>query len=143
MLVRLLYASRAAKSVNDAELHAILKQSKAHNPEVGVTGVLCFCFSSGIFIQVLEGGRSAVNKLYNRIAQDPRHSDVELLSYDEIAERHFAGWAMGQVNMNRLNPALLLRYSETARLDPYAVSGKASMSLFNELAATASVVGQG
>jgi hypothetical protein len=143
MLVRLLYASRVAKSVTDAELHAILKTSKAHNPEVGVTGVLCCCMNAGIFMQVLEGGRSAVSTLYNRIARDPRHSEVELLSYEEISERHFAGWAMGQVNMNRLNPALLLRYSETAKLDPYAVSGKASMALFNELAATAAVVGQG
>jgi hypothetical protein len=142
MLVRLLYASRAAETVNDAELHSILRQSKAHNPEVGITGVLCFCFNARVFMQVLEGGRAQVNRLYNRIARDPRHGDVELLSYEEIAERHFAGWAMGQVNMNRLNPALLLRYSETARLDPYAVSGQASMALFNELAATASVVGQ-
>jgi len=45
--------------------------------------------------------------------------------------------------MNRLNPALLLRYSERAVLDPYPVPGKVSMALFNELVATASVVGQG
>ena len=43
----------------------------------GVTGVLCF--SEGIFLQVLEGGRSAVNQLYNRIAADTRHTQVELL----------------------------------------------------------------
>ena len=143
MLVRLLYASRAAESVNADTLHAILKQSKAHNPEVGITGVLCFCFNAGVFMQVLEGGRAQVNRLYNRIARDPRHRDVELLSYEEIGERRFAGWAMGQVNMNRLNPALLLRYSESPVLDPYSVSGSVSMALFNELVATASVVGQG
>jgi hypothetical protein len=39
-----------------------------------------------------------------------------------------------------LNPALLLKYSDTATLDPYAVSGTVSMALFNELVATASVV---
>ena len=143
MLVRLLYASRAAESVNADALHAILKQSKAHNPEVGITGVLCFCFNAGVFMQVLEGGRAQVNRLYNRIARDPRHRDVELLGYEEIGERRFAGWAMGQVNMNRLNPALLLRYSESPVLDPYSVSGSVSMALFNELVATASVVGQG
>ena len=81
-----------------------------------------------------------MSKLYNRIAQDPRHRDVVLLSYAEIEERSFAGWAMGQVNMARLNPALLLKYSESAVLDPYAVSGKVSMALFNELVATASVM---
>ena len=47
---------------------------------------------------------------------------------------------LGQVNMDRLNPALLLKYSATAKLDPYAVSGKVSLALFDELVATASVM---
>lgn len=141
MLVRLLYASRAAAAVDADALAAILKQSKANNPRVGVTGVLCF--SGGIFLQVLEGGRGAVNALYHRIAADPRHAEVVLLNYEEISERRFAGWSMGQVNLARLNPALLLKYSETATLDPYAVSGAVSMALFEELVATASVMGQG
>ena len=118
-----------------------MKKSKANNPKAGVTGVLCF--SEGVFMQVLEGGRNAVNTLYNRIAADARHSEVVLLSYEEISERRFGGWSMGQVNMSRLNPALLLKYSECAKLDPYAVSGKISMALFDELVATAAVMGQG
>jgi hypothetical protein len=136
-----MYASRAVPAVDQEELIAILKKSKVNNPRAGVTGVLCF--SEGIFMQVLEGGRTAVNQLYNRIAADVRHSDVVLLHYDEIDERRFAGWSMGQVNMARLNPALLLKYSECAKLDPYAVSGKVSMALFDELVATAAVMGQG
>ena len=139
MLVRLLYASRAAESVNADALAAIVKRSKEHNPSVGVTGVLCFCTNARIFLQVLEGGRNAVTGLYNRIAQDARHHDLALLSYEEIGERSFASWSMGQVNMNRLNPALVLKYSEGTVLDPYAVSGEASLALFNELVATASI----
>jgi len=140
MLVRLMYASRALPDVNQDALVAILRKSKMNNPSVGVTGVLCF--SEGIFLQALEGGRSAVNALYNRIAADPRHTQVELLNYSEIGERRFAGWSMGQVNISRLNPALLLKYSEKPTLDPYSVSGAVSMSLFEELMATASIVGQ-
>mgnify|MGYP005841481103 CR=1 FL=1 len=140
MLVRLMYASRAADTVDADELHTILRQSKADNPKRGITGVLCF--SGGVFMQVLEGGRGPVNALYNRIVADPRHRDVVLLTYEEIGERRFAGWSMGEVNMQRLNPALLLKYSETATLDPYAVSGAVSMALFEELVATASVMGQ-
>ena len=140
MLVRLMYASRAVPTVNQDELVAILRKSKANNPAIGVTGVLCF--SEGIFLQALEGGRSAVNQLYNRIVSDPRHSQVELLCYEEIGERRFAGWSMGQVNMGRLNPGLLLKYSERPTLDPYSVSGQVSMALFHELMATASIVGQ-
>ena len=140
MLVRLMYASRAAQPVDHDTLLAILRQSKANNPAQGITGLLCY--SDGIFIQVLEGGRGAVNRLYNRIAADPRHTEVVLLSYEEIGERRFASWAMGQVNMSRLNPALLLKYSATAELDPYSVSGKVSLALFDELVATASVMGE-
>lgn len=140
MLVRLMYASRAVPGIDQDELIAILRKSKANNPGLGVTGVLCF--SEGIFLQALEGGRSAVNQLYNRIVADPRHQQVELLCYEEIGERRFAGWSMGQVNMGRLNPGLLLKYSERPTLDPYAVSGQVSMALFHELMATASIVGQ-
>ena len=83
-----------------------------------------------------------MSALYNRITTDPRHREVVLLSYEEVDERRFAVWSMGQVNMSRLNPALLLKYSETATLDPYVVSGKVSLALFDELVATASIMGQ-
>ena len=72
MLVRLMYASRAVPAVDQEELIAILKKSKVNNAKSGVTGALCF--SEGVFIQVLEGGRTAVSKLYNRIASDARHT---------------------------------------------------------------------
>jgi hypothetical protein len=138
MLVRLMYVSRAVPALDHEELLAIVRRSRADNPGLGITGVLCY--SGGIFLQVLEGGRSAVNRLYQRIVADPRHTQVELLAYEEIAERRFAGWAMGQVELSRLNPALLLKYSETATLDPYSVSGAVSLALFDELVATASIV---
>lgn len=140
MLVRLMYASRAVEDIDHDALLAILRKSKANNPALGVTGVLCF--SGGIFLQVLEGGRAGINELYNRIVGDNRHTDVMLLSYEEVGERRFAGWSMGQVNVGRLNPALLLKYSEKAVLDPYAVSGRVSMALLDELVATASIMGQ-
>ncbi|MBL8525532.1 MAG: BLUF domain-containing protein [Betaproteobacteria bacterium] len=140
MLVRLLYASRAIADVSQDELFKILNESKANNPGVGITGVLC---SSGrIYMQVLEGGRAQVSALYNRIASDRRHQDVVILSYEEISERKFVGWSMGLVNLERINPSLLLKYSACATLDPYGVSGKASLAMFDELMATASIMGQ-
>jgi hypothetical protein len=46
---------------------------------------------------------------------------------------------MGQVQMAGLNPALLLKYSASATLDPYAMPGRVSMALFDDLVATASI----
>ena len=142
MLVRLMYASRAGEAVNAEALAAILKRSKDNNAKAGVTGVLCFCTNARIFLQVLEGGRLPVSQLYNRIANDPRHHDVALLRYEEIGERRFAGWSMGQVNMARLNPGLILKYSELGSLDPWSVPGAATGALLDEMIATAAIMGQ-
>ena len=142
MLVRLMYASRATGAVDPDAMQSILRQCKDNNPPLGITGLLCHCNTSAVFMQVLEGGRAAVNRLYLTIAQDPRHTDVMLLSYEEIPERRFAGWAMGQVNLARLNPALLLKYSATPVLDPYSMSGPVSLAMFGELVATASITAE-
>ena len=78
MLVRLLYASRAATPLIASVQDSIMEQSRAHNPEMGITGVLCF--SDDLFIQVLEGGRDAVCELYNTIVRDDRHQNVRILA---------------------------------------------------------------
>jgi hypothetical protein len=137
MLVRLLYASRAVDTRAEA-IEAILVQSRQANAACGITGILCY--GGGVFLQAIEGGRMAVSELYGHIQKDPRHKDVVLLHYEEIAERRFGGWSMGQVNMSKINASLLLKYAEKAELDPYAVSGKVSLALLEELMATASIM---
>lgn len=138
MLVRLLYASRAAAPTSEAEVAAILRQARAYNPPHGITGVLCH--ADGCFVQVLEGERAVVNALFAAIVADPRHREVTLLDYEEIAERRFAGWSMGQVNLARLNPGLVLKYSAQPRLDPFSMSGKALTQLFQDLVGAGVIV---
>jgi hypothetical protein len=139
MLVRLLYASRALDTSAEA-INAILAQSRQYNPTCGITGILCY--GGGIFLQAIEGGRMPVSELYGHIQRDPRHKDVALLHYEEISERRFGGWTMGQVNLLKLNHAVLLKYSEKPELDPYSVSGKVSLALLEELMATAAIIGR-
>ena len=139
MLVRLLYASRAVDTSEEA-IDSILAQSRQSNPLCGITGILCY--GGGIFLQAIEGGRMAVSDLFSHIQKDVRHKDVVLLHYEEIAERRFGGWTMGQVNMSRINASILLKYAEKPELDPYSVSGKVSLALLEELMATASIMGR-
>lgn len=141
MLVRLLYASRPTDKNTAASVEAIVAKSRTYNPEHGITGILCH--SGDIFMQVLEGGREAVNQLYNTLITDPRHRDVIVLQYEEVTERRFSGWTMGQVDLNKVNLSVVLKYSEKAVLDPYAVSGKVSAAMIEELMLTASVAARG
>ena len=60
----------------------------------------------------------------------------------ETAERRFAGWTMGLVNLERINPSIVLKFSEKPVPDPFSVSGRASLALLEELIATASIIGR-
>ena len=138
MLVRCLYASRAKKPVRSEIFEEILEESRRNNAAKGITGLLCF--TRDLFVQVLEGGRDEVCELYNAIVRDARHEDVRLLVYEEIAERQFPGWTMGQVNIDGVNPALLLKYSEKAELNPFLAPGQATMALLAELAKCGAII---
>lgn len=138
MLVRLLYASRAIAPLVASIQDSILEQSRARNPKLGITGILCY--SDDLFIQVLEGGRDEVCELYNTIVRDDRHQHVRILSFEEIRERRFGSWTMGQVNLAKVNPSLLLKYAERPALSPFDCSGQATMALLEELIATSLVV---
>lgn len=140
MLVRLLYVSRAVNKDSGKAIESILESSRVHNVSRGITGVLCY--GGGVFLQAIEGGRKAVNELFNHIVVDERHTDVVLLHYEEISERRFGGWTMGQVNLSKLNTSIVLKYSERPEFDPYSVSGKVSLALLEELMATASIIGR-
>lgn len=139
MLVRLLYCSRAVDTSPEA-VDSILAQSHHHNPAGGITGILCY--GSGIFLQAIEGGRMQVSELFGTIQKDPRHKDVALLHFEEILERRFGDWSMGRVNLSKINQTTILKYSETAELDPYTVSGKVSLALLEDLMAAAAICGR-
>ena len=138
MLVRCLYASRIPKANSAATLRAILEESRRNNTKHGITGVLVA--TSDSFIQVLEGGRAQVCQTYNEIAQDKRHTDVTILSFEEITQRSFEGWSMGEVSVEQLNPTVLLKHSATLHIDPFTMSGAAVLALLNEVVASGTVI---
>lgn len=141
MLVRLLYASRTTSPIDEALVASILDQSRKYNVEHGITGILCTASPGNVFLQLLEGGRAAVNRLFGNIVRDPRHTDITLLDYAEITERRFASWRMGRVNLNRVNQGTILRFSDSASLDPFSMSGPTALALLEELTKTAAIVG--
>jgi hypothetical protein len=141
MLVRCLYASRPSASCDDRALDRILQQARKNNPALGLTGLLCV--SHNLFLQVLEGGRDEVCDIYNAIVRDDRHEQVRLLIFEEIAERRFGAWTMGQINIDRLNPTLLLKYFKRAELNPFECSGRSTLALLDEMVATAAISPRG
>jgi hypothetical protein len=102
-LYRLIYRSRAviATVVPDAlteaglqrELRAIVSTARGHNKDDNLTGALLF--TGGGFAQVLEGRREVVERTFERVAADRRHTDVTVLSFTPTPQRSFPDWPMG------------------------------------------------
>ena len=100
----LVYVSQARRPMDKAELEAILAPSRAANTRLGITGLLVYRYSpdtdSGHFIQMLEGERSAVRTLYDKIVRDPRHHTKIVLGEGEMPSRMFGDWSMGFKNVD-------------------------------------------
>jgi hypothetical protein len=116
--VRLLYVSHAAGPQTTTMTTSILLQAQINNADQGITGLLCQ--GQGFFLQVLEGERTRVNALYRRICADKRHHDVDLLLFEEIADRLYGQWAMALI---RLSADKQRGKIQDPDFDPYSVSG--------------------
>lgn len=90
---RILYISTTRAPIDEAQVDQILIASRRNNARADITGLLVI--GGRRFLQVLEGPEAAVAETFERISRDPRHFAIVKLNDKAIAERAFAGWAMG------------------------------------------------
>lgn len=93
-LFRIIYCSRNSIGHDAAgrDLDQILAAARRNNAQVGVTGALLY--SKGFFAQILEGPFEAVQQVFERIQIDHRHTDVVILTAENVTDRTFADWDM-------------------------------------------------
>ena len=90
-MLQLVYISTTRGSIDVA---AILRTSRRNNARDGITGLL---YHDGRrFLQALEGEQDRVEVAFGRIAQDPRHRAVVVLSRRQVETREFGPWAMAE-----------------------------------------------
>lgn len=92
-LYRLVYTSFRKRTCTEEEVKNILASCEKNNPERQITGILLH--AKNRFIQYMEGSKSSVQALYDLIKEDPRHTSVNLRSFEPIEERVFPSWEMG------------------------------------------------
>ncbi|MNH51676.1 Blue light- and temperature-regulated antirepressor YcgF [compost metagenome] len=103
-LHRIIYVSEAVGAAGTSLLSIaeILGVSERNNRRDHLTGVLLG--HNGRFLQAVEGARTDIDRLMDRLRRDPRHVNLRLLSDQPIAARMFGDWAMGQATAT---PAML------------------------------------
>jgi Sensors of blue-light using FAD len=137
MQISVLYVSRAVGPQTTTVTASILQKAREYNTANAITGVLCQ--GQGLFLQVLEGDRSQVNRLYARIVADQRHQDVELLHLEEISRRRFGEWSMAHVQLSSDDPMIAMKHPE---FDPYSASGRLMMTQVDELISSSQIIGR-
>ena len=135
MLTRLLYVSKPVGPITTFVTSSILEVCSVNNKKAEITGVLCQ--GSGIYMQVIEGQRSAINALYSRIISDKRHNQIELLSFEEVGQRRYGQWSMALVQLSINDPMVQLAHPE---FDPYSASSKDAIRIIDELIKSSSPI---
>lgn len=92
-LTHLIYCSAAIPGLSPADLKTILCTARRKNSQRSVTGMLLY--TSGSFLQVLEGDEATVTELFALIASDRRHKNATVIIREPIARRAFGDWTMG------------------------------------------------
>jgi hypothetical protein len=132
MLTRLLYAREGEASLTPASVQAKLEQVRVANERKHLTGMRAF--DSNCFLQMLEGDREPLNRLFARIANDPRHKRVVLLEVAAVDERYFGRWSMAFAPADAAHGRLYLRFGIQPRLDPHALTAPAALALLRAMA---------
>jgi hypothetical protein len=98
---RLIYTSISTDPfVSKEDLHLLLQQCEKNNREANISGLLLL--SGDRFLQVLEGTSKAVNRLFCKLVADPRHHDVNIVSFEQIGPAYFEDWSMYLVDLYNL-----------------------------------------
>jgi len=96
---RITYISRLSAPLSHEAIIAIGINSSRNNQEVGITGLLVYF--NKIFFQMMEGGEQEIDRLFDKIKQDTRHTDVLCLKAEyDISERFFPSWSMKTINLD-------------------------------------------
>lgn len=92
-LYEVLYISTLDNAVPFSEVAAITRHARTANQERQITGLLVF--DGHRFCQQIEGQKKAVLALIEKIKQDARHNQVEVLHHGDIDQRRFHAFSMG------------------------------------------------
>ena len=96
---RLTYISRFSPNISQEEIEEIGRLSKRNNKQRNITGVL-LCLG-GMFFQILEGEVEEIDRLYEKILGDTRHTDILCLKSElNVTERLFPEWSMEIINLD-------------------------------------------
>lgn len=107
------YISSQSRIMSKKSIEDFLFEVREKNKQLAITGILLLI--QGKFVQYIEGPAEEIDRVYESINQDKRHTDLILLDSGELNERQFEDWAMA--------------YKEVENKQIKAIVGKENLNL--------------
>lgn len=93
----LIYVSTAKGSPSNDDLKKLLTRARERNSELGITGLLAYDQETRSYVQILEGPKDSVLKVFDIIRNDRGHENIRVLKEGDSKSRRFGDWTMAMV----------------------------------------------
>ena len=104
MFEYVMYTSFSKSKISNEDLRELLSKSREWNSRENISGLLIYRFNEefnrGNFLQLVEGPKKSIIKVWPRISRDSRHHTITVLEEGTYDQRIFPTWSMGFKNLN-------------------------------------------
>lgn len=118
MLSSLIYRSITQQNIGKSAMIQLLADANQKNKKFQISGLLFY--DAPFFFQVLEGPEESVTALYEKILKDPRHSNIVLLTHENIKTRQYPNLGMHFIDIEKIKASAtaLKEYRDKKNLQP-------------------------
>ncbi|RRQ48667.1 helix-turn-helix domain-containing protein [Maribacter algicola] len=127
LIYELTYKSTMSDTIQISDIEDIIDEATETNKENNITG--CLVCQDNNFFQFLEGPKSNVLLVYEKIKKDPRHYDLEVLTRKVNSHRFFPNWSMALLSDKDALDHTFKNRTINLNLDTAGILGKENVSI--------------
>lgn len=130
-MVQIIYTSRVSSNVSFDDVARILTFASKNNSEKNITGMMLY--SPQYFMQCIEGEKSAIEELMQKILKDKRHHDIHIYGSKSITQRDFTAWNLGYLSYSSAVHKIICESTSKESYLPYELNYEEAVKLLKRL----------
>ena len=132
MVVQLIYISTPVGTTID-KIDNFMMGASERNIIKNITSIILV--TPMHYIHCIEGDRHEVSKLYNKLVNDPRHTDCTILRLNEMPHREFSEFSAEISNLTEFDTDSINTVCLAGHINPCTITSSHAMTLLRRVAA--------
>ncbi len=132
MIKFVIYVSKVSVPLSKTALNDLIAESRHNNKENLITGILLHI--DGVFLQYIEGPEDKIDQLYQKIKEDDRHRDLNILESGLIQTRKYKEWQMlfKRITLPELNQLIGNKKVDIKNIDINLINHETAKQIFEQ-----------